>query len=53
MTPATPQAIAAVRAVKCRNQWGPVATAVFLVKRGAVRHANIALEFEERRNARA
>jgi len=52
-TRATPQAIAAVRAIKCAKQWGPLMTLKFLVKRGAVYHANIALKFEERRHARA
>ena len=49
---ATPQALAAVRAVKCAKQWGPLMTLRFIIKRQAVAHANAAIKFEARRHAR-
>lgn len=53
MIHASPQAIAAVRAVKEGHIWGPLMTMKYLLKRGAVNHANAALKFEERRRVKS
>ena len=46
---ATPQALAAVRAVKCAKRWGPLPAFLYARKHGAVSHALAAINFEQRR----
>lgn len=46
MSPASPQAIAAVRAIKHQREWGAYATRRFIERNGAFHHFYIAAHFE-------
>ena len=43
---ASPQAVAAVRAIKHQSEWGPYATRRFLERHGACHHFVVAVRFE-------
>ena len=43
---ATPQAVAAVRAIKHQCEWGPYATRRYLERHGACHHFVVAVRFE-------
>lgn len=49
---ASPQAIAAVRAIKHAREWGSYATGRYLVRNGAFHHYVAAVRFEAMRRAR-
>lgn len=49
---ATPQAIAAVRAIKNGQQWGLDAALRYVEKRGAINHYFHALMFESKRRSK-
>jgi hypothetical protein len=46
---ATPQALAAVRAIKNAKRWGPLPAFLYARKHGAVAHALAVINFEMRR----
>lgn len=49
---ASPQALAAVRAVKHQREWGAFATGRFLERHNAVHHFVVATRFEAMRQAK-
>jgi hypothetical protein len=49
---ASPQAVAAVRAIKHQREWGPFATGRYLDRHNAFHHFIAAIRFEAMRRAR-